>query len=58
MGDLDDKRDVAALEEDGDETSEMERSLCRRSGTSLCVDCLEAERRDEGVGLGLVVDLV
>jgi len=57
VDDLGDERDVAALEEDGDETSEIERSLCRRSGVSLCVDCCEVDRRDEGLGLGRGLDL-
>ena len=57
MDDLGDERDAAALEDDGDESSEIERSLCRRSGVSLCVDCCEVDRRDEGLGLGVEVDL-
>jgi len=57
VDDLGDERDVAALEEDGDEISETERSLCRRSGADLCVDCCEVDRCDERLRLGLGVDL-
>jgi len=57
VDDLGDEREVAALEEDGDESSDMERSLCRRSGVGLCVDCCEVDRRDEGLGLGRGLDL-
>ena len=57
MDDLGDERDLVALEEDIDESSETERSLCRRSGADLCVDCCEVDRRDEGLELGLGVDL-